>query len=1045
MSVTRPVLLLLLSLLTPRSAVADVSPTLPDRVTGLVCWIEPPSDRMVVELTAREGVVVYAVVSQPDRYRSLTAAARESGRLGRTLYVDRRDPHAPLPFPDRFVDLSIGPATTDRVEMLRVTSPERGRVLHGAEVLVPPRPPGMDDWTHRLHGPDNNPASRDTVFRGPPVLQYLSTPLQTSFQGGLLAAGGRRFELSDWATKTSDRNAVAGSLRARSLYNGLLLWERQLPRRIEPDMPICAVDDRFVYLADDAGPRVLRIDAETGADAEPIVVADDPDTRVNWLGLEAGRIYALLGPPLQVRTAFEYVGGGNHRNRKLQFQAGTTVVCRDLRDGREIWRHVEPSTIDYRTLAVHEGRVYLFSEGRRLLCLDGDGGVVWENAEAGLLSALRRSGGTSNINTEATSTLSVGHGGVLRVGVPGSRTSLMVDTQSGRILWEATLAAPKCVFLDAGVLMPPGLLDARTGKKLADARIEGGGCGILTWVPGLDAAVSHVAVGVKSPCGVGGFAAGGLLHFAASHCDCWPHVRGGAAFGSGASESAQPAHPLVGGAGLANAGPAATGGWLQYRGDLRHRGFATEGPVPHATRVVPLDAAYDVPPGHDLHRIAWLDRPTPPVTADGLAVYGGSDGQVRAIDTATATPVWTHWTGGAVFTAPSIEGRRVFVASADGWVHCLNLHDGSLLWKWRAAPADRMLSIYGRLMSAWPVTSVLAHGGRLYGVAGMWMQNGSAAFCLDGASGEPVWISRTAPFLDATRSISREEYGFGPCGYLTVVGDHLVVRGHLGFPGMFHVEDGRRIRVDDRYPTLDDGWNLGWRVATAGQDIVVVDDHTILQGGTPLLANPDMRHDNSSAKYVAWQTDDQGRITADPLPAWAIPHSQIAPALDDRHIAVVGGVGKNGRSAFSTIGLSLWERRDWKNAYTRAADPVAASGPGAADRVARLRDVTTVLDLARARWRIDDVDVSGLLLTPDTVVVAHGERASPRGKPPTFTAWRLTGHDRATGERRWSVPLPAEPVLNGLAPTASGYVLTLRDGSLAIVSGDAAPGDGSPK
>ena len=217
---------------------------------------------------------------------------------------------------------SFAPATANEAEILRVLSPVRGKAFVGKRVLTKPAPANSDDWTHRLHAADNNPVSRDSAFQGPAMLQYLAMPMQTSYQGTMLVAGGRRIELSDWVTKKPDRNNLAGILRARSLYNGQPLWERQLPKNIEPDMPICALDGDLIYLAADDACRVLVIDAETGqglqasiefgrgAGLQPASNNDEQgqvenlthELRVNWLAIENGRLYVLIGKSLETRA-----------------------------------------------------------------------------------------------------------------------------------------------------------------------------------------------------------------------------------------------------------------------------------------------------------------------------------------------------------------------------------------------------------------------------------------------------------------------------------------------------------------------------------------------------------------------------------------------------------------------------------------------------------------------------------------------------------------------------------------------------------------------
>jgi len=1025
---------------------------------GLACFVNPAQADDALALAKVGKFLVHVAAKDATQAEAWKNEAAALGLLGRSIYIEHRA-DGTLPFGDHFVDLVIAEEGIDEKEILRVLSPMRGRAFLGARMISKPALAGADDWTHRLHGADNNPVSGDTAFQGPPFLQYLATPMQTSFQGGLLVAGGRRFELSDWVTKKPDRNDIAGAIRARSLHNGQLLWERDLPKDIEPDMPLCVVDAQHVYLADSAGCHVLVMDAETGAEVRKIVFSGDADLRVNWLGLENGRLHALLGPPLEVRSALQFMGGPNAQKRTKQFESGHTLVAWDLKSERELWRHREAVTIDYHTIAVREGRVYFYSEQTRLLCLGPDGKPVWENADPAFIERLPRPSRFANINTEGVSTLIVGPKGTLRFAVPGRDVSFLLDSGKGTLLWEDKLGAPKCFFLDSTYLTPRGVFDAFTGSKVGEVSVEGGGCGIMTWVPGLDKAVDHVSFGVKSPCGVGTFSAGGLLHFASSQCDCWPHVRGAAAFATGGNIFAQAGehatHPLVKGDAPAATLTAANGDWPQYRGQVRRSG-AAEIAVPAAVKlqaIMTSEHALPVPDGHDMHRMEWLDRPTPPVTAGGMAFHASSDGSVRTTHLADGKSAWTYWTGGAVLSAPTFADGRVFVGSGDGWVHCLDAATGKLAWRWRGAPMEHAMMVYGKLMSAWPVTAVMHHDGTLYGIAGQWMQNGSVAFALDAATGEARWTKWTAPQYEARNLFERDEHGFGPCGQLAMVGGHVWMRTHLGMPAVFEAKSGSRILPGADYLALaKDGWNLGFRTASAGQDILVLDDHTVLQGGHALLSNPDMRHDKSAAKYVAWMTDEQGRVTASPLPQWAVPHSQIAPAVQGGDVLIVGGVGKDGRSANSTLGLSLWSISEWQKAYTAvpgqgraaaaagaedAADPATPKGKGKASAVrTEISNFKTTLDMSKARWRLDEMDVNAIALTTDAAIVAHGVRDSydRSVKHPGFKGWQLTALDRNTGKPRWNVELPSEPIFNGLAPAAAGaWVLTLRDGSLAVV------------
>ena len=392
---------------------------------GIACFIHPAEPAAALELAKTGKFLVHVAAADASKAEDFREQAAAAGLLGRSIYVEHRA-EGTLPFGDHFIDLVIAPESADEKEILRVLAPVRGRAFLGTRMISKPALAGADDWTHRLHGADNNPVSGDTAFQGPPFLQYLATPMQTSFQGGMLAAGGRRFELSDWVAKKPDRNEIAGAIRARSLHNGQLLWERDLPKNIEPDMPLCVVDAHRVYLADSAGCHVLVLDAETGAEVRKIVLGDNAALRVNWLGLENGRLHALLGPPLEVRSALQFMGGANEKKRGKQFESGHTLVAWDLKSERELWRHKEATTIDYHTIAVREGRVYFYSEKTRLACLGADGKLLWEYADPKFIERLPRPSRFANINTEGVSTLIVGPKGTMRFAVPGRPAGLMV-------------------------------------------------------------------------------------------------------------------------------------------------------------------------------------------------------------------------------------------------------------------------------------------------------------------------------------------------------------------------------------------------------------------------------------------------------------------------------------------------------------------------------------------------------------------------------------------------------------------------------------------
>ena len=1023
---------------------------------GVACVTRPEYVDAAIALAAHERWVVHVLLAEKKQVVDVRRKAEKAGVLGRTLYVEQGESDR-LPYADHLVDLVVASEATPKAEVLRVLTAIRGRAVIGGRTLTKPALPGADDWTHRLHRADNNPASADTAFSMPAMLQYLAMPMQTSFQGAMLVAEGRRIELSDWVTKSPDRKAVAGKLLARSLYNGQILWQRELPRNLEPDQPICALDGDRIYLAAGDACRVLTIRAETGEDLPAIAIGDDANLRVKWLGIDRGRLYVLLGEPLPVRGALTWMmAGPNPGIRQKQAAAGRILAAWDLHANRELWRHEEPRAIDYRTVAVREGKTFFYSEKTRLACLDEHGKPLWENRDPAWIETLTRKP-IRNPNTEAVSTLIVGPAGRLQLSLPELGTGLIFNAADGKLLWKNKGAGPKNFFVGDRFYGPGGALDGSTGERLERTHFLGGWCGISTWVPALKTGLGHVAFGMRSPCGVGIYAAGGVIVVMPSQCDCWPVLRGAGGLTSAGGVLRQvkqsPEHPLETGSVPGESLRAAAGDWPQYRGDVRHRGAAaiSAGTTPRVLRVAKLDRPFPVPTGCDVHRMQWLERPTPPVTAGGRAFYGASDGAVRAVRLADGTPAWSFWTGGAILTAPTVAGGRVYVGSCDGWLYCLDAVRGELAWRWRGEPAERRMMVYGKLMSSWPVTAALVHEGTVYGVAGQWMQNGVVTFALDAETGKPRWQHWTGPdnnhFLDLY--LGRDDPAFAPAGQLAIVGKNLWTRDYLGVPVIFDAESGRRLPMTaDMVAFQKTYWNFGTWFATAGQDMLVVDDHLVLQGGYPLLGNPDIRHDHSAAKFIALRVNEDGQVPGLPHPPRAIPNSQIAPAVAGGDLLVVGGVAKSDYHA-ATIGLSLWTVEAWEGQFDvlvngRRGESQANDGTAKGDKLGQndpfKKQTTgnTSLDMARARWRREEADLNAVVLCSDAAVVAAGETKPggvKYGEHPGFAAWKLSAFDRATGEPRWSVALPGEPVFNGLAPAADGsWVLTLRDGSLAIVT-----------
>ena len=100
----------------------------------------------------------------------------------------------------------------------------------------------------------------------------------------------------------------------------------------------------------------------------------------------------------------------------------------------------------------------------------------------------------------------------------------------------------------------------------------------------------------------------------------------------------------------------------------------------------------------------------------------------------------TAHTGGAITYPPTIADGRVHVGSGDGRAWCFELATGRTLWCFRAAPLERRIPVYGRLLSTWPVASgVMVADGVAYCAAGIICHDGTHVYALDATTGKIRW------------------------------------------------------------------------------------------------------------------------------------------------------------------------------------------------------------------------------------------------------------------------------------------------------------------
>jgi outer membrane protein assembly factor BamB len=226
--------------------------------------------------------------------------------------------------------------------------------------------------------------------------------------------------------------------------------------------------------------------------------------------------------------------------------------------------------------------------------------------------------------------------------------------------------------------------------------------------------------------------------------------------------------------------------------------------------------------------LAWTFQPraavsaTGPTAAGDMIFVGSQDGAVRALDANTGNLRWTAYTGGPIYYPPTLWQGRAFVGSGDGWVYCLDASSGRRLWRFRAAPAERVIPVYGSLMSTWPAASgVLVEDGVAYAAAGIANHDGTHVFALDAETGRLRWHNHSSGSLDP-----RTGSGVSVNGHLLRHGAYLYLAGGNMAPV------ARYALADGKCTTAPQAPNSHTQF-TAGSDLFLVGDN-VLAGGPPL-------------------------------------------------------------------------------------------------------------------------------------------------------------------------------------------------------------------
>jgi len=190
-----------------------------------------------------------------------------------------------------------------------------------------------------------------------------------------------------------------------------------------------------------------------------------------------------------------------------------------------------------------------------------------------------------------------------------------------------------------------------------------------------------------------------------------------------------------------------------------------------------------------------FDYAPQPVVAGGMVYFGSTtDDTVRAVELSTGRLVWRFTAGGPVRFAPAIDAGRAYVASDDGRLYCLDAATGEPVWSFSAAPKGNQIIGNGRMISRWPLRSgVLVRDGVAYITAGMWPAEGVFVYALDAETGNVLWCNDTsnAMWMDQPHGGAYALTGVVPQGYLLASKDVLLVPTGRSVPAGYDRDTGR--------------------------------------------------------------------------------------------------------------------------------------------------------------------------------------------------------------------------------------------------------------
>ena len=729
---------------------------------GLVLHLGCGDGTLTAALGKGQGYLVRGLDRDAGHVATARRYVKSLGLYGKVSIGQFQGHH--LPFVDNLVNLVVSEHSGDVPvrEIMRVLRPGGVAYIKGADgwkKTVKRWPNDIDEWTHFLHGPDNNAVAHDRKVNLPRRLKWLGAPKfaraheQAASFSACVTTAGRMFYVVDEAPRSDIRLPSQWVLVARDAFNGVVLWKRPIAKWVnqtrafrsgpaETAFRLVAKDER-IYVTLGLRAPVSVLDAATGR------------TRATVKGTENARQILYLHGKLivLVDTAPELTAKIESRIRQgLKPDPGVRViVAADPVSGKILWRKTIRAFVHPDMAAA--GKHLFYQTNKNLVCVDLDSGSEVWRADRPLKLKGHELGWESP-------TLVVQDQVVYSADF---KTIIAYSAVSGYVLWKAPCQAgynsPPDVLVVNHLVWLKGRtamigLDPATGKVRKTVRTIGGYMHhrcyrdkatdrfFMLGIQGVqfvdvksnNAWRNHW---IRGTCQYGILPANGLLYVTPNSCACNMKSKLAGLWaidsdvGRKTAPETSPADRLVTGPAYRKARGkrqttdlAATNSWPSYRHDASRSGL-TKAVV--GAHLVP---AWQTKLGGKLSGVTVAEGKLFVASIDTHTVY--------ALDEQTGRTMWSFTADSRIDSPPTIYHGLALFGSADGHVYALRAADGELAWRFQAAPRDRFAFVNGALESVWPVHgSVLVHHDTLVVAAGRssYLDGGIRLYRLDPQTG----------------------------------------------------------------------------------------------------------------------------------------------------------------------------------------------------------------------------------------------------------------------------------------------------------------------